>query len=70
MYNLHGKDVIMLYVIVILLLIIITYNTHEAFTLKTKCDERDRNCYISCITRDNKFNKACFTECQKISPIC
>lgn len=44
--------------------------TQENMTLKTDCDERDRNCTISCTTADGKFNNKCFDVCKMNSPIC
>lgn len=42
----------------------------EGMTLKTFCDERDRNCIISCTTIDHKINRKCYAVCVENSPIC
>ena len=42
----------------------------ECMTLKTNCDVRDRDCMIACRMSNGVFDKNCFIECQKNSPIC
>ncbi len=63
-----------IYIICILTLYIlynvINNNYYEHLTLKTVCDERDRSCYIACTKKDYRMDKACFQQCQTLSPIC
>jgi hypothetical protein len=42
----------------------------EKMTLKIDCDERDRNCVISCTSKEGQFNRKCFDVCKMNSPIC
>jgi hypothetical protein len=69
------------YVLLILALVLVIIATEfqsqdipeqksEYMTLKTFCDERDRNCIISCTTKDGSMNRKCYDVCKINSPIC
>lgn len=58
-------------VILLLFCYIANYcSTVENLTLKQDCDVRDRNCSVACRNRKGEFDRNCFQQCQKISPIC
>jgi hypothetical protein len=42
----------------------------EHLTLKTVCDEQDRECGIACRTKNNILVEECYVKCQENSPIC
>jgi hypothetical protein len=77
--NFRTMLVYVIYFVIIVFIVMIAFvitsrcnndNKKEGMTLKTDCDVRYRSCLIACTTREGIFNKKCFRECQRNSPVC